>query len=277
MFSPMEVAQNLIGIGKKKASTPAGKLFVLGLLAGMFIAFAAVGANTASCTVENGSLGRLLSALVFPGGLAMVLVAGSELFTGNTLIMVAVLEKEASVANMLRNWLWVYIGNFIGSCFVAALVCWGGQFDLFGGALGVTAIKVATFKCSLGFGHALLLGIGCNFLVCIAVWMNFAAKDVVGKIAGLFFPIMLFVLSGFEHSVANMCYIPMGLFAKLNSGYLAAAVDAGVAVDNLTWGTFLLENLLPVTIGNIIAGSFMVGIMYWYSYLKKDKIADPAS
>ncbi|MDO4552891.1 MAG: formate/nitrite transporter family protein [Bacillota bacterium] len=272
MHSPAEVAQILISVGKKKAETSGGRLLVLGVLAGFFIAFAAIGASVASCTVESGSVAKLISAVVFPGGLAMVLVAGSELFTGNTLMTVALAERVISLGAMLRNWLLVYIGNFIGSLMGTALFCLGGRLDLFGGKMALYAIETAAAKCSLGFGPALLLGIGCNFLVCVAVLMSYGAGDVTGKIAGLFFPIMLFILAGFEHSVANMTYIPLGLFAEMNASYAAAA--AGTDLAALTWGNFLLGNLLPVTLGNIIGGSVLVGGIWWFSYLRKGKAGE---
>jgi len=266
MFTPKEVAQNVIGIGKAKATNSPWKLFLLGILAGMFIALAAVGANTASSVIENASVAKLVGACVFPVGLAMVLIAGSELFTGNSLIIISVLEKEAKFSQMLKNWLFVYVGNFVGALLIALLVNGSGQLDLFGGALAATTIKAAATKASLDFGKAILLGILCNFLVCIAVWMSFAAKTVGGKIAGLFLPIMLFVLAGFEHSVANMYYVPSGLFAM--NAY--PDVAAGIAnIGNLTWGNFFVNNLIPVTIGNVIGGVGLVGCLYWLIYLKK--------
>ena len=266
MFSPAEVAKNVINIGKGKANNSIGRLFLLGIMAGMFIALAAVGANTASCTVENASIAKLVGALIFPVGLAMVLIAGSELFTGNCLIIVPVLEKEVTVGRMLRNWITVYLGNFVGAMLVAVLVNFSGQLDLFGGALAVTTMKVAAGKASLSFGKAILLGILCNFLVCIAVWISFAAKTVACKMLGLFMPIMLFVLAGFEHSVANMYYVPSGLIAL--STHADAAADIA-NIGNLTWGNFFVNNLIPVTIGNIIGGAFLVGFMYWAIYLSK--------
>jgi formate/nitrite transporter len=264
MNSPKEVAQNYIAIGAAKTKLPISRMFVLGILAGMFIALAGVASTIASSTL-TGSVGKLIGAAVFPGGLAMVLIAGSELFTGNCLLIIPVLEKQATIKGLLRNWVVVYIGNLVGSILIAALVVYGHTFGLFSAAVGGAAINTAVAKVGLSFGDALLRGILCNFLVCIAVWMAFAAKDVVGKIVGLFFPIMFFVLSGFEHSVANMYFIPAGLFASANPDYLAAAT-ANPA--NLTWGSFFLNNLLPVTIGNIIGGMVLVGLGYWFIYLK---------
>lgn len=269
-FSPAEVANNVIGIGKGKATNTVTKLFFLGILAGMFIAFAAVGANTASCTIANASVGKLVGACIFPVGLAMVLIAGSELFTGNCLVIVSVLEKEAKVSQMLKNWIVVYIGNFIGSMIVVLIVNFSGQLGLFDGALAVTTMKVAAGKAGLSFGKAILLGIGCNFLVCIAVWISFASKSVACKMLGLYMPIMLFVLSGFEHSVANMYYVPSGLVAKaVNPDAVAKAAEMGIDLSNLTWGNFFVNNLIPVTIGNIIGGMVLVGMMYWFIFVRK--------
>ncbi len=271
MNSPAEVAKNYIGIGKGKVNTPIAKMFVLAILAGMFIGLAGVGATTVSSTVENASLAKFVGACVFPGGLAMVLVAGSELFTGNCLIVIPLMEKEVTVAGMLKNWIVVWCGNFVGGCLVSLLSVWCHQGSLFSNKVAVANISTAIGKCSLSFGDAFFKGIGCNFLVCIAVWMAFAAKDVAGKIIGLYFPIMLFVLEGFEHSVANMYYITIGLFAKSNADYLAAAQEAGLDLTNLTWGNMFVNNLIPVTLGNIVGGSVLVGLAYWFCYLQGNK------
>ena len=270
LYSPKEVAANYINIGKAKVAQSIGKLLILGILAGMFIALAGVGASTASSTA-SGSVARLLSALVFPTGLVMVLLAGSELFTGNNLMIIPLLEKEISFAAMLRNWLFVYIGNLIGSLLVVLIAVYGHQFALFDGGLALTTIKVAANKVNYGFDQAFILAIGCNFLVCIAVWSSLAAQSVSGKVIGAFLPIMLFVLAGFEHSVANMYFIPAGIMALTDPAYAAVASGAGINIANLTWGGFLVRNLLPVTLGNIVGGSFLVGLPYWYVYLRPDK------
>ena len=271
MLSPKETGERYIKAGQVKAGQPIDRLLVLGLLAGAFIALAAVGANTAMATVANPSLAKLTAACVFPGGLAMVLLAGSELFTGNCLMVIPLLERKIGWGGMLRNWLFVYVGNLLGALLVAALVCLGGQWSLFGGQLAVTTIKVAAGKVALSFPSALVLGVCCNFLVCIAVWISFAAESVGGRLAGIFFPIMLFVLSGFEHSVANMYYIPAGILAAADPAYAQLAVEAGVDISGLTWSAFFCRNLLPVTVGNIIGGSLLVGCLYWYAYLYKRK------
>ncbi len=264
MNSPKEIAQNYIALGTAKTKLPVSKMLILGILAGMFIAIAGVASTVASATL-TGSIGKLLGAAVFPGGLAMVLIAGSELFTGNTIIILPVCCRQATVLGMLKNWVTVYIGNFIGSVLVAALVFYGGTLGLFDNAAGGAAINTAVAKVTMTFDDALIRGILCNFLVCIAVWMSFAAKDVVGKVAAIFFPIMMFVLLGWEHSVANMYFIPAGIFAAGNEAYLAVSKFASGA-DVLNWGKFFTANLLPVTLGNIIGGSVLVGISYWFVY-----------
>ncbi len=226
------------------------KTLLLGILAGMFIALAGVGA-----TFGNVYVNKVMGAAIFPAGLAMVIIAGSELFTGNCLLILPVLEKTITAGKMLRNLVIVYIGNLIGAVLVAAMTVYGGTFD----GISEAVIATAVAKATLPFGMALLRGILCNILVCIAVWMAMAARDVAGKIVGLFFPVFLFVLCGFEHCVANMFYLPAGLFM---------AARCGAAAQGLSVGTMWLGNLLPVTLGNIIGG-FAVGGTYWLGYMKK--------
>ena len=273
-FSPAEVAKNYINVGKGKVNTPIPKMFLLAILAGAFIAIGGAASTAAAATVESPSAAKLVTACVFPGGLAMVLLAGSELFTGNCLLSLPLLEREITAGGMLKNWLFVYLGNFVGACLVAAGVVFGHTLSLYSNGMALSVLSTAAAKCSLSFGDALIRGILCNFLVCIAVWISFAAKDVAGKIVGLFFPIMMFVLCGFEHSVANMYYISAGLFAKLVPAYAEAAASAGIDLSALTAGRFLGANLLPVTIGNILGGAVCVGAAYRFVYLgRKEKDA----
>ena len=272
MNSPKEIAENYLKIAKSKAELSFLKTLLLAVLAGLFIAFAGVASSAAAVTIENPSIAKLVSACVFPAGLSMVVIAGSELFTGNNLLIIGVLQKEIKLRQMIRNLIIVYIGNFIGSVITAAIVFFGGTYSSFGNQLAVSAIKTAVSKSSLDFGKAIILGIACNFLVCIAVWMSFAAKTAGGKIACVFFPIMAFVVSGFEHSVANMYYLAAGLLAKTDSVYLSAAANAGVNAENLTAVRALVNNLLPVTIGNMIGGMVLVGVFYWFIYLKNKEI-----
>jgi len=281
MNSPKEVMQNYIAIGLAKTKYTAAKMLILGAFAGLFLGFAGAGATIVSATVAGtaaASAGKLLGALVFPAGLAMILIAGGELFTGNNLIIISVLEKQAKIGAMLKNWLFVYIGNLIGSLAVAAVTVYGGTYSLFGNAAAVGAIGTAVAKSTLPFGEALLRGISCNVLVCIAVFMALAAKDVAGKIAALFFPIMLFVLSGYEHSVANMYFIPAGILAAKNvnySGAYSAAYNPS-NLSSLTWGAMFVKNLIPVTLGNIIGGTGIVGALYWFIHLHEPVKKAPA-
>lgn len=267
MYTPKEIAHNYIAIGTNKARTRAGRMFVLAILAGVFIALAGAAATTASVSIASPSLAKLVGALMFPTGLAMTLIAGSELFTGDCLVIIPALTRDIRVGELLRNWVIVYLGNLVGGLAVSLVVVYGHTFSLFDNQLAAAAIHTAIGKVELGFTDALLRGIACNFLVCIAVWMAFAAKDVTGKIVGLFLPVMIFVLCGYEHSVANMYYIPAGIFASTNP-YYAAAVPVGEHISALTWGAFIAKNLVPVTIGNIIGGAGLVGLPYWYVYLR---------
>ncbi len=268
-FTPAEVAENYVSAGKAKVQTPVGRMIILAVLAGVFIALAGVGSTTVAVSVTQASLGKFLGACVFPAGLAMVLLAGSELFTGNCLLTIPLLQREIRFGGMLKNWLFVYIGNLIGGLLVAAAIVYSHEPGLFGNAEAVSMLSTAAAKTSLSFGDAFVKGILCNFLVCIAVWIAFAAKDIAGKIIGLFFPIMLFVLCGFEHSVANMYFIGAGLFAKTIPEYSEAAAAAGLDLSGLTWGTFWTHNLIPVTLGNIVGGAICVGCVYWAVYLRK--------
>ena len=197
MHSPKENAEYYLSVGETKANLPAVKAFLLAILAGMFIALASVTSTIASATIQNSSVAKLVSGLVFPGGLAMVLIAGSELFTGNTLLVMPLLAKRIKAGQMLKNWVCVYIGNFVGSLIIALLVVNGGVISAFSNQAAVSTITIAVGKVTLSGTAALFKGILCNFLVCIAVWMAYMAKDIPGKIIGLFFPIMFFVTAGF--------------------------------------------------------------------------------
>lgn len=260
MNTPAEVAKNCVEIGASKAALRPLKMFLLAVMAGAFIAMAGLGSTVASVTIENASAARLISACIFPSGLAMVLVAGSELFTGNSLMVVALLQKRITVGAMLRNWGIVYLGNLVGAMLVAVLAVYGHTASLFGNGLAQTMVNTAQTKANLTFGDAVIRGVLCNFLVCIAVWMSFAAKSVGGKIAAVFFPILLFIVCGFEHCVANMYYLPAGLFAQLEYGL----------GNELTIGAAVLGNLLPVTLGNLIGGCGVAAV-YHTVYLRESK------
>ncbi|HHV64313.1 MAG TPA: formate/nitrite transporter family protein [Peptococcaceae bacterium] len=268
-LEPAEIAKQYIEIGRKKTHCPAYKLILLGILAGAFIALAAQGSNVAIHTIASVGLGKALAGAIFATGLMMVIITGAELFTGNTLIVISCLEKKSYWRKMLQNWFYVYLGNFVGSILIVLLIFYSGQLSFSGGLLGGFTIKVAAYKTGLSFEKAFFMGILCNILVCLAVWMATAAQDITGKLFAIFFPIWLFIASGFEHSIANMYYIPAGILAKLQPGMVEQAIALGVTseqLSQLTWAGFL-KNLLPVTLGNIVGGSLFVGFTYWASYL----------
>lgn len=260
MHSPLEIARSYIEVGISKANLSIFKMLLLGFFAGLFIAFAGIASTTASCTIAVASVAKLVGACVFPAGMAMVLIAGSELFTGNTLIIISVLEKKVSVWKMFKNWFFVFLGNFAGASFVACLVVFGHTPDLFDGALAQSIVNAGAYRMNLGFLEAIIRGILCNILVCIAIWMSFAAKKVSGKLITSFWPVMLFVLCGFEHCIADMYF---GVAALLTSA------KYGIAVEGLSWFNFLFHCLLPVTIGNLIGGAGIVGVGYWAAFLHR--------
>jgi formate/nitrite transporter len=206
---------------------------------------------------------KFMSGAVFSLGLMLVIIAGAELFTGNNLMVSSVMTRDITVGRMLKRWGLVYVANFVGSLIVALLFVLSGLWKVSEGALGAAAVRVATAKVSLGFVEAFVRGIGCNWLVCLAVWMALAARQTVGKIFAIFFPIMGFVAIGFEHSVANMYFIPTGLFLH---GWKDVAGVAGS--DSLTWGAFFVRNLIPVTLGNIVGGGLFVAMSYWSAFLR---------
>ena len=259
MHSPLEIAKNFVEIGLHKVRLSAFKMLVLGIFAGIYIGFAGIASTTASATIENPSVARLLSACVFPAGMAMVLIAGSELFTGNNLIIISLLEKKIKLTEMLKNWFFVFAGNFIGASFVAVMVVYAGIPGLYDGRLAEKMVAAALTRVNQTFPEAFARGVLCNILVCVAVWGAFAAKKVSGKLLMSFWPVMLFVLCGFEHSIADIYFGVSGLLTM--SKY-------GVSGDALTLASFLLKNLLPVTLGNIAGGAGIVGCGYWAMYLR---------
>jgi formate/nitrite transporter len=274
-LTPSEIAKYTINAGVKKTKLTALNMFILGILAGAFIAFASEGSNMAAYNLlaKPGTygLGKAMAGAIFGTGLMLVLVAGGELFTGNTMIIAGVLEKKVTLKAMLKNWFFVYLGNFVGSVFIAYMMNNSGLFGSSAALLGGMTIKIASYKVGLTFMQAFYLGIMCNWLVCLAVWMSYGAKDMVGKLFAVFFPIWLFITSGFEHCVANMYYIPAGIMAKGTKAYADAALTLGVTPEklmHLNWGSFVINNLIPVTLGNIVGGGIFVGAVYWLVYIK---------
>lgn len=270
---PPAMATKATEIGVKKAALDTFSMFMLAILAGAFIAMGAIFATTVSagCAAMPYGVVRLLAGLTFTLGLIMVVVAGSELFTGNNLIVMAFASGRISLSALLRNWIIVYLGNFVGSMLTAYLMFLSKQYTFGNGAVGLTALNIGEAKTSLEFIQAVALGIFCNALVCIAVWMCFSARSTVDKILTIIPPISAFVAAGFEHSVANMYFIPMALFVKYLGAptFFEAIQKTPADFPHLTWGSFFQVNLLPVTIGNIIGGAVMVGLVYWIIYLRK--------
>ena len=266
---PPEMARRAEEIGVKKAELEVATMFALAVLAGAFIAMGAVFATT---TVTGGAdmpygVTRLLAGLTFSLGLILVVVAGAELFTGNNLIVMAWAGRRVSTARLLRNWTIVYAGNFAGAIATAGLLYLSKQYEFDHGAVATSAVTIAAAKTSLGFGQAMALGALCNALVCLAVWLCYSARTTTDKILAIVPPIAAFVASGFEHSVANMYFIPYGLLVK-------STVAPDVPhLSQLTWPRFFYANLLPVTIGNVIGGALMVGAIYWFIYLRTPRAA----
>ncbi|KPK85179.1 MAG: hypothetical protein AMJ81_04035 [Phycisphaerae bacterium SM23_33] len=254
------------GVGVKKATLSLLNALILGILAGGYIGFGAalatlVGYDAAS--KFGTGVAQVLAGSVFSVGLILVVIAGAELFTGNNLMITGVLGKEYGLARMLNRWAVVYVANFIGALLLAFIMYESGLWKMASGGVGAKAVAIASAKVNLSFGNAFFRGIGCNWLVCLAVWMALSAKDIAGKVLVIFFPIMAFVALGYEHCVANMYFIPLGLLLK---GTSAAAGAAGL--ESLTWGGFFLANLIPVTLGNVVGGAIFVGSAYWWAFMR---------
>ncbi len=272
---PPEMAARAEQAGAAKAALDTLSTLMLAILAGAFIALGAVFANTVTAGAAGSlpyGLARLLGGLVFCLGLILVVVGGAELFTGNNLIVMAWASRKVTTGRLLRNWVIVYVGNFIGAGGTALLVYLSGQYAFGAGAVGLNALNTAAAKVELGFAQAVVLGVLCNTLVCLAVWLTLSARSTTDRILATLFPITAFVAAGFEHSVANMYFVPIGLLIKSGAGQAfwdgigKTAGDYGA----LSWGAFFRDNLLPVTLGNIIAGVVLVGAVYWLVYLRKN-------
>jgi formate transporter len=283
---PPGMAAKAEDLGVKKANLKAANMFALAVLAGAFIGIGAIFATTVAAggmSVKDAAgaaafstglpygVTRLLVGLVFTVGLILVVVGGAELFTGNTLITMAYASKKVTLAQLLRNWGIVYVGNLVGSVLTAYIVFLGKQYSFGSGAIGLAALNIGEAKTALTFVQAVALGIMCNALVCMAVWMCYSARTTTDKILAIIPPISCFVAAGFEHSIANMYFIPIALFIKDFGDPKFFETIGKTAADfpHLTWGNFFLANLLPVTIGNIIGGAIMVGMIYWFVYLRK--------
>jgi formate/nitrite transporter len=272
-------------IGVRKAHMGGLTMFALAVLAGAFIALGAIFATTVGAgsfvtsladgatltTAAPTGFTRLMMGVVFSLGLILVVVGGAELFTGNNLIVMAWAGRKVSTALLLKNWAIVYAGNFVGAVATAVIMFLSQQYTFSGGAIGLHALSIANHKAGLPFVAAVALGIMCNALVCLAVWMTYSARSTTDKILAIIFPIAAFIAAGFEHSVANMYYIPLALLMQMfaPASFWEAIHKTPADFPNITLYNFFVGNLLPVTIGNILGGAVMVGFVYWFVYLRK--------
>lgn len=275
LFSIKEVLENYIKGCRGKIESSPKVTFGKAVLAGAMIAMGAGASNVASHSITNVGLSRLAAAVVFPVGLMMVVLLGAELFTGDCLATISVFDKKQKLIDLIKFLFYVYLGNFVGAVIIAVLTYFSGQLDYSSGLLGAYTIKIALGKVNISFAQGISSGILCNILVCAAVFMASCAKDVTGKLLACFFTIMLFVTAGFEHCVANMYYIVAGIFALGNESYAALAADVygftAEQLSSLNVVSFLKDNLLPVTIGNILGGVLFTGAPIYYLNKTKKK------
>ncbi|MDD2871508.1 MAG: formate/nitrite transporter family protein [Candidatus Gracilibacteria bacterium] len=262
-YSQKETFEKMVDIGEKKANKYIWDVLILGFMAGAYIGFGGQVATvvaTGTTAILGYGMTKLLMGAVFSIALMLVIIDGAELFTGNHLMIQARMKGRILWGAMLKNWAWVYFANFVGAVFVAVLIYYAGLWSFADNHLGEMALKIANEKVNLSFMQAFIRGILANWLVCLAVYIAISSKDIVGKIFGIFFPVMTFVACGFEHSIANMFFIPMGIFIENQPAIVASS---GLDVSNLTWYHMFYTNLLPVTIGNIIGGALFVGFLYY--------------
>ncbi|CAG1007380.1 MAG: formate/nitrite transporter family protein [Anaerolinea sp.] len=266
---PPEIARKAEEIGYRKVHLDNLSVFALAVLAGAFVSLGGIFSTTTAAGMSSVPYGivRLLAGVVFSLGLILVVVGGAELFTGNTLIVMAWASGKIKLRDLLRNWTLVYVGNFVGSILTAILMFAGGQHTFGHGAVGITALTLANTKVNYPFVQALALGILCNGLVCLAVWLTMGARTTSDKIVAIIFPIAAFVAAGFEHSVANMYFIPYAILIKQFDPAFVAGVPNLPDLNNLTLSG-MVNNLIPVTIGNIIGGGVLVAAAYWFIYLR---------
>jgi formate transporter FocA len=275
---PPQMARKAAALGVVKAKMGWHNLVLLSILAGAFISLGAVFSTVVTTSGDVPlafGLSRLAGGLVFSLGLILVVVAGAELFTGNNLIVMAWASKTVSTRQLLRNWIIVYIGNFIGAMTTAGFMLITRQYLFAKGGVGLNLLTIADYKCGMHLTEAFALGVFCNALVCLAVWLCYSCTTTTDKILAIIFPITAFVACGFEHSIANMYFIPMGLLVKSFSGGEFWSLIHRTSADfgNLSLMNFVFKNLIPVTVGNIFGGSVMVGIVYWFVYIRKPRVS----
>ena len=273
LLAPQQIVSANIRAAAGKTQLPTLRVILLGIFAGMFIACGASASSVAMHAIGNVGLARLVAGCVFPVGLMMIVFVGGELFTGDCLMIMGCLHGKFSPWQLLRVLALVFASNFLGSALFAWLVSSTTQFGFSSGLLGAFTMKVALGKVTMSFGTAFVSGILCNIFVCLAVLMAAAAKDIAGKVLAIFFPIMAFVVSGYEHCVANMYYVPAGIFAAANDAYVQVAMEqygySAAQLEALNWGNFLVNNLIPVTLGNIVGGMVFVGLPLYLIHADK--------
>jgi formate/nitrite transporter len=272
--TPAQVAEAVVNMGKTKANLPIMTMIIMGLFAGAYIGFGAELCTmilTGTAAKAGIGVAKLLGGAVFSVGLMLVVIGGAELFTGNNLMIVGMVSNKITAKEVGINWFFVYTANLVGSLLLVYIMYKSDLWKTGALANGATAIGIAADKVNLTFSEAFYRGIGCNWLVCLAVWLAIASKDVAGKIWGIFFPIMAFVASGFEHCVANMYFIPYGIVLKGNPDMGQIVAGLGAKADLLTWKGFFVNNLIPVTLGNIVGGAIFVGFAYFMVFKKQCK------
>lgn len=272
--SPAESAEMNMKAAVGKAALPLGRMVILGMMAGAFIALGGAASSTAVSGIADVGMARTLAGVIFPVGLIMIVLTGGELFTGNSLLLMSALDGRITYKNLIRNLLVVYFSNLAGALLIDVLIVYSGNLNLADAGVGAYAVKTAVGKAAITPVRAVTSGILCNILVCVSILAATAARDAAGKIWAIFFPIFAFVVGGFEHCVANMFYLPVGLMAAKNPQYANRAIEAlGVTAEQLNgldaWG--ILRNLLFVTIGNLIGGMLFVAVPCYFINCKGNK------
>ncbi|MFC2024641.1 formate/nitrite transporter family protein [Chloroflexota bacterium] len=272
-LSPTEIAKKVAEVAKGKSGLDLFRMFMLGILGGAFVAF---GAQLYTLVIHDSSLSlgltKLVGGIAFSLGLILIVLAGAELFTGNTLMVIAFAQRMINTRNLFRSWGIIYGANFAGALAIVFLMYYTEQWGINNSMVGGEALLIANTKVNLAFHTAFVRAILANVLVCLAVWLCFGARSTVDKVFAVIFPVTAFVAAGFEHSIANMYFVPMGIWLKGQPSVLAAAEKmsgAGLALQNLTWSGFIVRNLIPVTIGNVVGGSILVGLVYWSIYVRE--------
>ncbi|MGL4346131.1 MAG: formate/nitrite transporter family protein [Cellulosilyticaceae bacterium] len=266
-LAPNEITDYTIEGGYSKINRRFMAVFLMAVMAGIYVALGGLASSTAAHAIANKGVAKLVTGAVFPIGLMFVVINGADLFTGNCLIVMAACEKRVSILDFFKNLVIVLAGNFVGAVFIAYLEANSGIFSMSDNGFGAYVLKTAVSKVNLSFKEALFLAIICNIFVCAGIVMIYAAKDITGKILAGFFSIFAFAISGAEHIVANMYYIPAAIFSKANPDFIEAAHLTAEQVDSLTWGNFFIKNAIPVTLGNLLGGIF-IGLMYYIIYKK---------